>query len=255
MKANQVNIRSLLHYPKYFSGIVHESEDYILSRNSRIERNWLKYNLLLGSVISSIIDAFIREVNRGHIFYDDLFRTFLKEYSGADIPADLDSNAVVKSIFDNKPYFSDMDWDTLSKHCSDVMVYLLFYDFCKRFMIHLYRPIEQLYYISSQTDSRSIDFLFESFNERTIILNAIDRNADEIIKKLDDCGRVSYLHIKNNLDEVLARTNERETNRLPKELPYRFDDISNDRLITDIIAEVDIIHNLRITVVGERSFI
>lgn len=145
-------------------------EQDLLNKYPYLSSNWLVYSLRLRYSIAIVIDIFIHEVDRGHIFYDDLFGTTAKKYIASDIPF----------------------------YCSIEIPRILCYDFCMLYFSYFYPFINEVYSIQQTTDPVT-RVEFKSIIDSSIVLyDAIKKNNEMIIQKMAQSSKTSYLSITLN---------------------------------------------------------
>ena len=145
-------------------------EQDLQSRYPSLSSDWLTYSLRLNPSIAQVIDIFIQEVDRGHIFYDDLFGTTTKKYVASDIPF----------------------------YCSIDIPRLLCYDFCLQYLSYFYPFVNEVHRLQQTTDV-VIRTEFKSIVDSSVVLlDAIKKNNDMIIQKMAQSGKTSYLSITLN---------------------------------------------------------
>ena len=225
-KANQHRTTSsMLHDDSFIKELTEKIELKVIDKYPYISADWMRNTLGSRLVARTMVNIFLEEIGRGHIFCDDLFATTFKKYIGSDIPF----------------------------YCSQEIQCIICYDFCILYLTHFYKLMTNLYHIDATiNDDLTRSIIFKGIPIYMLFEQALKQQHDKVICRLSRSGELPYLHTENNLYEVLARMEEREKSRKPAELPYNFDDTSNDRLISDIITDVELFYSLRITVVGER---
>ena len=184
----------------------------------------------LGSRLAArtMVKIFLEEVGHGHIFCDDLFASTFKKYIGSDIPF----------------------------YCSQEIPCLICYDFSMFYLSYFDKLIENLHYIDTTIkDDLTRTTLFKGFPIYMLFEQTLKQQHDSVICRLNRKGELPYLHVENNLEEVLARVEEREKARTPAVLPYSFEEKADDRLLSDVILEVELCHSIRIDVCGNRQSI
>jgi len=114
-----------------------------------------------------VIDIFIQEVDRGHVFYDDLFGTTAKKYVASDIPF----------------------------YCSIEIPRILCYDFCMLYFSYFYPFINEVYRMQQTTDVVTRTEFKSIVDSSVVLFDAIIKNNVTIIHKMALSGKTSYLSL------------------------------------------------------------
>ena len=140
-------------------------EQDLLHKYPYFSAEWLTFSLHLQSSITQVIDIFILEVDRGHIFCDDLFGTTAKKYVASDIPF----------------------------YCSIDMPRILCYDFCFLYISYFYSFIYEVYHMQQTTDYVSRSEFKSILDYPAVLMDAIKKNNEAIIHKMTQSGKTSYI--------------------------------------------------------------
>lgn len=193
-----------LQYPKFIFGIAEDIEKELQEKYPEISPMWLSYDLCIEYAVEDIVSIFIKEVARGHIFYDDLFGTTLEKYSNNHIPYYPDENERIINYFNTHSLFRDMDWTFIREYTSSVKMYLLCYDFCKQYISCFYPLIYELNHLT-HLDQISSNSIIGEKQPSAILKEAVKKKQQSILQLLEHKGLLSYLDTSNNLVDVLAR--------------------------------------------------
>ena len=143
-------------------------EQDLQSRFPCLSSDWLAYSLHLNSSSAQVIGIFIQEVDRGHIFYDDLFGTTVKKYVANDIPF----------------------------YCSIEVPRLLCYDFCLMYLSYFYPFINEIYRMEYMSDFVTRAEFRSIYESPDTLMNAIKKQKDTILDKMEKSKKTTYLNTK-----------------------------------------------------------
>lgn len=219
------NADALLFNVSFMKELTEAIEDDIHRILPEVDVDWLEDSLKLKRIVYKLVKQFLNEVGRGHIFCDDLFATTFKKYVGSDIPF----------------------------YCSQDITGIICYDFCMQYIQRFYKLISALYRVESQSDDITRTALLKNNDPYFFMNESMSKEHDTIIQKLNYNHKLPYLHLENNLDEVLARVEEREKAKKPAKLPYSFEDPTKDRILLDVARDIEIFNSIRICVSGKES--
>ena len=217
---------SLLHDDSFIMALSTEIEVKVCEKFSHISTDWMRHTLGSRLAARTMVKIFLEEVGHGHIFCDDLFASTFKKYIGSDIPF----------------------------YCSQEIPCLICYDFCMFYMPYFNKLIENIHHIDTTIkDDLTRTALFKGFPIYMLFEQALKQQHGSVICCLNRKGELPYLHLENNLDEVLARVEEREKAKKPAKLPYSFEDPTKDRILLDVARDIEIFNSIRICVSGKES--
>lgn len=202
----EINIRNLLHHSVFQTGM---AQDFLMeyqNKNPTANKGWIACSLNFHRPVAVVTDIFIKEIQRGHIFYDDLFHSALLEYTIDQHYYDEETR--IAEYFKSKSFFKTVDWYFIKDYTPFIKVYLLCYDFCKKYLHYFDNLIKELYHICAQTDNRTINALFKDKSPSDILVEALQIDINKTIQMMENKDRISYLHTKNNLKEILDRIEE-----------------------------------------------
>lgn len=137
--------------------------------------DWLKDNFLLEKIIHCLVDIFLNEVNRGHIFCDDLFDSVFYKYIWSDFPF----------------------------KCSKNLPCIICCDFCLHYITHLYELIKKLYEIDLITDSITQQAILNGRDLSKILISAMLQSQSEVVKQMEATKALTYLSTINNLHDII----------------------------------------------------
>ena len=217
---------SLLHSDSFIIDLTKEIEENVCQKFPYITTDWMRHTLGARLAARTMVKIFLEEVGRGHIFCDDLFASTFKKYIGSDVPF----------------------------YCSQEIPCPICYDFCMFYLSNFDKLIENLHHIDTTiNDDITRTTLFKGLPIYMLFEHALKQQHDSVICRLNRKGELPYLHLENNLDEVLARVKDREKARKPVKLPYSFEDPIKDRILLDVARDIEIFNSIRICVSGKES--
>lgn len=209
-----MNIQNLLLLSGFQNGMVNDYVEEFTKSYQEIDREWLASYRVLGSAIGAATHIFIEEVQRGHIYCDDLFYSLLDKYTKDFNFCDEETRIVI--FWEGKESFNGINWNFIKDYTYHIKGFLLCYDFCKEFLHYFDSLIKELHHISHHKDFITRSAILAETCPTKILTDAIKNYAKDIILKMESKGDIPYLHTKNNLQDIIARLSIEKSNPVIK---------------------------------------
>ncbi len=192
-----MNIQNLLLLSGFQNGMVNDYVEEFTKNYQEIDREWLASYGVLGRAMWEVTHIFIEEVQRGHIYCDDLFYSFLDKYTKEFNFCDEETRIVI--FLGGKDAFNSINWNFIKDYTYHIKGFLLCYDFCKEYLHYFDSLIIELHLINCHKDFITKNAIFAESCPTKILTDAIKNIATDIIRMMEKKGDIPYLHTTNNL--------------------------------------------------------